>query len=159
MRYEFPGCGRPVDPSWWAPLEGVGRAVQSQWRYQFFALADFMLMVKLVRPPRPSLYLYKHRYTRRYLNLDEAGHAYRFAVPRSKPEGPGRYLAHRNPADAIDHLELWLLPWMKPGLESWRFGYDWSERYLARDSLDPIDDASSAEEDLRISVATGADGR
>ncbi len=59
--------------------------------------------------PEPSLFLYKHRYTRRYV------------VPRSTP--------------------------------------DWSERYLARDFLDPIDDALSAEENLRISVATGADGR
>ncbi len=51
-----------------------------------------------------------------------------------------RDLAHKNPVDALDRLEVWLLPWMKPGLESFRFGYEWSERFEAREFVDPIDD-------------------
>jgi hypothetical protein len=46
---------------------------------------------------------------------------------------------------------------MKPGLESWRFGYDWSERYLARDYLDPIADREEASEEHRIPAATPND--
>jgi hypothetical protein len=49
-------------------------------------------------------------------------------------------VAHPDLAGAIDHLDLWELPWMKRGLESFRHGYTWQERYLARDFLDPIDD-------------------
>jgi hypothetical protein len=140
MKHVSPERGVPVDPSWWAPLEGVARTVRGVRRYQFFDLGDFMLMGCEIRSPRPRVVLYKHYYTRRYLNLDDGGHAYRYAVPRSKPDGPGRYLKHRSLADAVDHLGLWELPWMKRGLEQFRFGYSVDERYLARDLLDPIDD-------------------
>jgi hypothetical protein len=32
-------------------------------RYQFFDVGDFMIMCRILRPPRPSLVLYKHYYT------------------------------------------------------------------------------------------------
>jgi hypothetical protein len=146
MKHVSPEHGVPVDPLWWAPLEGVARAVRGRECYQFFDIGDFMLMGREIRSPRPSVVLYKHYYTRRYLNLDDAGHAYRYAVPRSKPDGPGRYLRHKGLSDALDHLDLWELPWMKRGLERFRFGYSVDERYLARDLLDPIDDLALAPE-------------
>ena len=56
-----------------------------------------------------TIHLYKHRDTRRYLNLDEAGHAYEYCPPAedSSPD-PGHYRVHRSIAEAIEHVELWL---------------------------------------------------
>jgi hypothetical protein len=139
MKYVFPDPDQPLNPSWRAPLEAIARAVAGKWKYQFFDLGDFMIMLRVVRPPRPSLVLYKHRYTRRYLNLDDAAHAYRY-IESKDPSGSGRYLAHRDLTDALDHLGLWELPWMKPGLEPFRYGHTWRERFLVRDVLDPIDE-------------------
>jgi len=123
--------GEPIDPSWWAPLEAVGRAVAATPRYRFFDVDDFMLMCGLDRRPRPRLLLYKHRLTRRYLNLDDAGHAYRYIAPRSlESKSSGRYVGHRDLRIALDALDLWELPWMKPGLEQFQQGLSWDERWL-----------------------------
>ncbi len=121
MRYESPPDEEGVH-SWFAPLVALARVVQSEPRYRFFDPADFMVMYRVVRPPRPSLYVYKHCYTRRAINLDDAGHAYRFIVTRRGSRSASRYLAHRDLRAALDHLELWELPWMKPGLEEHRHG-------------------------------------
>lgn len=118
-----------LDPAWWAPLEGVARLVAGVPAYQFFDVDDFMVMVRLVRPPRPAITLYKHRHTRRYLNLDDAGHAYRFIPPRDDSKSNGRYVAHRDLREALDHLRVWELPWMKSGLEAYRFGRSWEDRW------------------------------
>ncbi len=48
---------------------------------------------------------------------------------------------------------------MKPGLESYRFGYDWSERYVARDFLDPVDDRKPVGRKVRVPVVANDDGR
>ena len=129
MRELLPPPDGPLDPSWWAPLEGVARLVVGEPAYQFFDLGDFMLMARLVRPPRPAITLYKHYWTRRYLNLDDAGHAYRYIAPREYSTSNGRYVAHRNLKDALDHLRLWELPWMKSSLDAYRFGRTWEERW------------------------------
>lgn len=57
----------PETPKW-APLErllGDGRC------------ADFMAMGEMIQN-KIVIYLYKHKSTRRYLNLDNDGNAYRF---------------------------------------------------------------------------------
>ncbi len=84
---EFPPEGQPIGDNWWAPLEAVASVVADEPHYRFFDLADFMHVGKLRRrEPRPDLLIYKHRFTRRYLHLDEAGHAYRYVAPaRSQP--------------------------------------------------------------------------
>jgi hypothetical protein len=127
MRFLVP-C-EPVNDSWVRPLQGVVAAVAGEFRYRFFAVDDFMLMGGLHRGPRPRLILYKHVYTRRYLNLDDAGHAYRFVPPRNTSKGPGRYVLHRGLHAALDELDLWELPWMKPGLEAYREEHSWEDRW------------------------------
>jgi len=100
---EFPPEGEPIDPSWWAPLEAVARTLASESRYRFFEADDFMLMAKVLRRPRPDVYLYKHAYIRRHLNLDAAGHAYRYIAPRTiRPGYEGRYVLHRDVRTALD---------------------------------------------------------
>ncbi len=135
MRYLFPPDDQPIDESWWAPLRGVARAVAGDPRYQFFDTHDFMMMCGINRRPRPRVILYKHRYTRHYLNLDDAGHAYRY-IPRRKPgTGPGRYVLHRDLHAALDALGLWELPWMKDGLEEHRRGLSWEQRWSLHPDL------------------------
>lgn len=60
---------------------------------------------------RLDVYLYKHAVdTRRYLNLDVAGHAYAYLGPVS-PEVDsttgGRYRRYRSLRDAINHVGFW----------------------------------------------------
>jgi hypothetical protein len=129
MRHVFPPADGPLDPSWTAPLEIVAEAIRARWRYRFFDLDDFMIMCRLRRGRRRDLLLYKHVYTRRYLNLDDSGAAYRF-VPTPRGPGIGRYLPQRDLDRALDQLGLWELPWMKPALEAHRRGVPWEERWL-----------------------------
>ena len=134
FQMEFPLKGQPVRADWWAPLEAVARVVAGEPHYRFFDLADFMLMGKLRRrKPRPDLLIYKHRFTRRYLHLDEAGHAYRYVAPRDLSRAHGRHLRHRDLGAALDALRLWELPWMKRGFEHQRQGLTWNERWLLRE--------------------------
>ncbi len=129
MKLDGPLSEAPFDPSWWAPLDVVARLVQGNRRYRFFDVNDFMIMCRVVRSPRPSIFLYKHYYTRRYLNLDdEEGRAYRYSPPKCD-RGDGRYVAQRDLGSALDHLELWELPWMKSELEEHQGGLSWEERW------------------------------
>ena len=118
-----------LDDSWWAPLEAVTKVARADPRYRFFDIDDFQLMYKQVRRGRADLVMYRHFYIRRYLNLDHAGHAYRFVCPRPPSTAPCRYLHHRSLRDALDHLDLWELPWLKPALAEHRLGLTWSERW------------------------------
>lgn len=142
MRFVFPSDHVPLSEDWTRPLEGVARSVAGVRRYRFFALDDFMIMAQIRRRERPDLHLYKHVYTRRYLNLDAAGHAYRYVSPRTfDSKFKGRYVAHKDMRRALDHLELWLLPWMKPGLEHFRFGVPFEHRWILHpDEVGDADD-------------------
>lgn len=130
MKYAFPDEDEPLDPSWLEPLEIVAATIASNHRYRLFDLGDFMIMGRVVRSQRPDITLYKHHYTRRYLNLDHTGRPYRYIPPRRDSRGSGRYVVHRDLRHALDQLELWDLPWMKPGLEAKRFGLSWDERWF-----------------------------
>ena len=130
MEYEFPAADEPIDPSWWAPLEAVARVAQADPRYRFFEIGDFMLMGKLVRRPRrPDILEYKHYFTRRYLHLDQAGHAYLYCPPKDIRRS-GSHRLHRSLRAALDHLQLWELPWMKTSLDAERCGLAWRDRWL-----------------------------
>jgi len=51
-----------------------------------------------------TIHLYKHRETRRYLNLDDAGHAYRYCGPVPGDEADlmsGTYRLHQSLAAAL----------------------------------------------------------
>lgn len=76
MRLVFPSDHVPLSADWIRPLEAVARSIAGV-RFRFFDLDDFMIMAQIRRRERPDLHLYKHVYTRRYLNLDAAGHSYR----------------------------------------------------------------------------------
>ena len=66
---------------------------------------DFMWMGAAEFHDGRVVHSYKPVDTRRYLHLDESGHAYQY---RSRADG-GRYAPHRDPREAINHatqLEL-----------------------------------------------------
>ena len=131
MRQRFPHPDQPLTDDWRAPLECVARAlvdspINSD---QFFDLGDFMIMSRLLRSPRPDIVLYKHIHTRRYINVDDAGHTYRYYPPRTERTGRyGQYRPHKSLRDAVSNLGLWELPWMKHGLEVHRQGFSWDQR-------------------------------
>ena len=62
------------------------------------AVADFMWMSAAEFSDGRAVHSYKHSDIRRYLHLDDSGHAYRY-VPRA--EG-GRYIPCADPRDAIE---------------------------------------------------------
>ena len=153
MKHEFPTGDGPLDPSWTAPLTSLARAVAGDPRHRYLDPDDFMIMGRVVRSPRPSINLYKHGYTRHYLNLDAHGQAYRYRAPRDLDKGDGRYLRYRTVDEALLALDLFELPWMKPGLAAERRGLDWEERWTLQDRL--LDDTLSPDptrEDLSHGV-------
>lgn len=91
------------DPAWWTALERVALLVSGTVGLPFFVACEFMYMGTAVHRRRP-LWLYKHGWTRMYLNLDDAGHAYRYVGARN------RYVAHRSLRQALGHLELDIVP-------------------------------------------------
>jgi hypothetical protein len=96
----------------WTPLERLSCLVRQCPDLPQFHPAEFMYMAA-VRRARPDLviHLYKHVDTRRYLNLDDAGHAYSYVhreVDRVSSDFSGRYRRHGNLVDALDALGLHL---------------------------------------------------
>ena len=67
--------------------------------------------------------MFKHVDTRRYLNLDVDGAAYRY------DDGDGTYVRHETLRDAVDALGLWELPWLRPELAAHRRGRTWDQRW------------------------------
>ena len=56
MKYVIPSDeDSPLDSAWFAPLDAVARTLAGNHHYRFFDPDDFMIMVRLLRPPRPSL--------------------------------------------------------------------------------------------------------
>ena len=144
MDMQFPEPDQPVGPEWWAPLERIADQIRHEPRYQFFSIGDFMLMGKEVCAGRPDVYLYKHSFTRRYLNLDADGRPYAYVAPR-RGTGDGRYDEVSDLRDALDHLGLWELPWMKRELEKYRFGLSWDQRWMLHPDADPRSHWASAD--------------
>lgn len=136
-RFAFPPPEGPLDDSWTEPLTMVHRALAGVDRRPsdaFFDLADFMIMARVIRNGRPDIQLYKHVHTRKYLNVDAAGHTYRYRPPRNPNSTRlGSYWPHRSLRRAIEDLWLWELPWMKDGLAEHRRGLSWDERWLLFD--------------------------
>ena len=96
----------------WAPLEKVARVARRSRELPPFHEGEFMYMacVRNTRQ-RVAIHLYKHYDTRRYLNLDEAGHAYAYrgsTGDESDLGSSGRYQRYQTLVDAVDRLDLWL---------------------------------------------------
>src|SRR5262245_49485767 len=67
-----------VDGPCWGPLERVAELTIVSPALPVIDPGHFMYMARLESSGQPDLNLYKHFYTRYYLNLDDAGHAYVF---------------------------------------------------------------------------------
>jgi hypothetical protein len=67
----------------WGPLERIAALCATRSELSLLDADDFMYMARLVPlDVGPELHLYKHIHTRRYLNLDAGGHAYRWTGER-----------------------------------------------------------------------------
>lgn len=73
--YQFDPSAVPV----WAPLETLARVCARRSALPPLCVSKFMYMGRLRANGRDDVHLYKHVDTRRYLNIDRLGHAYRYA--------------------------------------------------------------------------------
>lgn len=97
----------------WLPLEQVARLSRLSARIPAFHPGEFMYVARVFNARKGlDIHLYKHRDTRRYLNLDAAGHAYEYRGIVPGREGDiasgGRYRRHRSLVEGIRALELWM---------------------------------------------------
>lgn len=97
----------------WGPLEQLARVLAASPMDPVIDPDDFMYVWRVEARGRPAIHLYKHIDTRRYLNLDDAGHAYVYAGPPKRERAGGRraciYRLLRDVQQAIDNLELHLI--------------------------------------------------
>ena len=63
-------------PADWAPLEQLARLCRERPDLPELDPDQFMYMGRAIRRGLPPVLLYKHVWTRRYLNLDHLGHAF-----------------------------------------------------------------------------------
>ena len=109
-----------VDEPCWGPLERVAELTLVSPELPVIDPGHFMYMARLESPGQPDLNLYKHYYTRFYLNLDDAGHAYAFVGPGRRRKGAppfsdaGMYDALPDLLTALERLDLGFLDeaWM-----------------------------------------------
>jgi hypothetical protein len=144
--YVFPEGHGPLQPHWTDPLLRIATAVGGDGGVPsdaFFDPQDFRIMAKLVRTSSPDIVLYRHSFTRRYINVDAGGRTYRYVEPRSGDlDRPGRYYSEPF-RKAVQQLGLWELAWMKPELLPYTRGLLWDDRRLMFDyrtrDLIPLD--------------------
>jgi hypothetical protein len=94
----------------WAPIEAVARIARQAPDLPSFHEGEFMYM-GAVHDGRKllTIHLYKHRDTRRYLNLDDDGHAYAYRYREDDPHDSvagGRYQRYRSLLDALEAADL-----------------------------------------------------
>jgi hypothetical protein len=107
MPFWYPPEDSDSDPAWWRVLLDVAALSRQTDTLPTFAACEFMFMGR-EDGRRRRIWLYKHVATRRYLNVDDLGHAYRYVAPRDLSRD-GRYVAYRRLSDALEHLELELV--------------------------------------------------
>ncbi len=112
-----------ADPEW-RPLEAVARLSRTSSQLPPFHEGEFMYMGAVTnRRKRLTIHLYKHIDTRRYLNLDDAGHAYEYCGPAPGDHDDewtrGRYRLHRSLDAALEAAELWIFDWEPAFVRSW----------------------------------------
>ena len=130
-RMSFPDEGDLRDCSdWCKPIHMVEAAIAGQAFAKYFRVDDFMCMGMLHRHRRPNLILNKHYFTRRYLNLDATGHAYRYLPPPPRSTSSGQYRPHKDLVSAIDALQLHEMQWLVgSGFDRETLGLSWSDRW------------------------------
>jgi len=103
----YPPKGSANDPAWWEALRRVSALTLQAPDLPTLHPCEFMFMGRVDRRRRASIWLYKHIWSRNYINLDDAGHAYRYIPPRDiMSDYPGRYVAHRGLRNALVHLQI-----------------------------------------------------
>lgn len=92
----------------WQPLEAIAGISDRSTGLPCLHMDRFMYMAAVAnRRKHLRVHLYKHIDTRRYLNIDDAGHAYAFWRPPADDtnlDDAGGYRAYRSLADAIGHV-------------------------------------------------------
>ena len=96
----------------WEPLEAVARIARQSPELPSFHEHEFMYMAAVLNAQKGlTIHLYKHRDTRRHLNLDDAGHAYAYRHREADEHdglSGGRYQRYRTVVSALASLDLWL---------------------------------------------------
>jgi hypothetical protein len=94
----------------WEPLEQLAATVWQRPELPQFHPGEFMYMAAVHGGrPRVTIHLYKHIDTRRYMNLDDAGHAYAYQFRVDDPDTMdtgGRYRRYRSLVDALEAAGL-----------------------------------------------------
>lgn len=106
-RYHFAADETPD----WAPLERLCRLCRESSTRSRLDPDEFMYMGRVVAAQRPPIHLYKHVHTRRYLNLDDAGHTFRVrwrSGLRSADIEVASCLPHRDPVRVLDAFRFGL---------------------------------------------------
>lgn len=86
----YPPEDEPALLEWFRPLllaSAAGRAARCSWPIHF---EDFMLMGRYDRASRPTVWVYKHKQSRRELYLDDGGQPYAY-TPTPNAKGHGRF--------------------------------------------------------------------
>jgi hypothetical protein len=82
----------------WRPLEALARICRVHPTLPDLDPGEFMYMGRFADRSGVPILLYKHTLTRRYLNVDHAGHAYRYTP---SPAGAQRYEPIRDLGSAL----------------------------------------------------------
>lgn len=78
-----PPTDQPHLLEWWRPLLLVSRAARLERHPWPIHMDDMMLMGRVDRSSRPSVWIYKHVESRRELYIDAAGQTYKFTRTRN----------------------------------------------------------------------------
>jgi hypothetical protein len=105
------------DQPTWAPLERLRELASQRPDLSAPEVESYMYMGAVVTEDRSvTIHLYKHQLTRHYLNVDEAGHAYRYAGSDDDEFVSCWYEPLPDLASAIEHAQG-EAEWMRSG--SW----------------------------------------
>jgi hypothetical protein len=102
----------------WAPLERLRQLANQRSDIAAPEVERYMYMGTVVTEDRAvTIHLYKHHLTRHYLNVDDAGHAYRYAGSADDEFTSAWYEPLPDLASAIEHAQG-EAEWMRSG--SWQ---------------------------------------
>jgi hypothetical protein len=94
----------PVDPSWFGPLEALSAQVAGDAGLPQINPDHFFYVGWIDREGFPRLHMYRHIGSKRYLNIDEGGHLWRYTG--SDKVGSERYAPTTDVRDALTSAEL-----------------------------------------------------
>lgn len=124
-----PRGGRTGCDDWCKPLHIVEAVVVGKPWAKYFDVDDFMIMSRLV-DSGGTITHYKHRDTRRYINVGADGTTYAYDE-RDWEQASSRfgYSATGRLRASVEALGLWELPWLRSELAADRLGLDFDDRW------------------------------